>query len=155
MKPLVVDSLATVIFFTIIPGLTETFLAGMAWGEVAAARATAIPVMLLTARPYGAWRDAVLARAARWPHAARLGRARDTAAEIAAFLSFQVPVYAAILALAGADAAQMGAAISAAVVFMVLLSRPFGLWLELCRRLAGLPPRSPAKSPLDSGAPAP
>lgn len=100
-------------------------------GQVAAARLTAIPVMLLTGRPYGMWRDAAFA-------ALRPSRAAGrTLTDVAAFVTFQVPVYAAILWLAGAEGGQMAAALSSAVVAMVLLSRPFGLWLDWMRRLFG------------------
>ena len=62
--------------------------------------------------------------------------------DVLAFLSFQVPVYAATLVLAGAGPAEIAAALGIAVVLMVPLSRPFGLFLEAVRRVA-----SPAVPP--------
>ena len=105
----------------------------MDWGPAATARLAAVPVMLLTGWPYGMWRDAVLHRLG----AARRGRVERSAIDVAAFTTFQVPVCAAILALAGASTAQVAAALSSATVFMLLLSRPFGLFLDAARRLAG------------------
>lgn len=59
-----------------------------------------------------------------------------------AFVSFQAPLYAAILALAGADAGQMVAALASAILFMVILSRPYGLFLDWVRRRAGTHPQA-------------
>lgn len=97
-----------------------------------AARLTAIPVMLATGRPYGLWRDAAFA--ALRPS----GTVGRTAVDVGAFVTFQVPVYAAILWLAGAEGGQMAAALGGATVGMILLSRPFGLWLDWMRRVCGV-----------------
>ena len=129
-----VDSVAAVIFFTVVAGASEAFVARLSWEQVATSRATAVPVMLATGRPYGMWRDAAF----------RLARARGAVSragvDVVAFVGFQVPVYAAILWLAGASGAQMAAALSSATAFMLLLSRPYGLWLDGMRRVFGAEP---------------
>ena len=136
MRRYAVDSLAALLFFTAVATATERLIAGMDWGQVATARLAAVPVMLATGRPYGIWRDAVFHRL-RAAHRGRLGR---SAIDVVAFMAFQVPVYAAILALAGASAGQAAAALSSATAFMLLLSRPFGVFLDACRRVAGTAP---------------
>ena len=88
----------------------------MDWSEVAAVRLVALPVILLTGRPYAIWRDAALRRAP----GGMIGR---TLADVAAFLTFQVPVTLAILALGGADRSEMALAAGAAVLLCV---RPSG-----------------------------
>lgn len=93
-------------------------MAGPAWEQVAVSRAVCVPVMLAPGRPYGMWREVVLERLA--PR----GRATRVAVDIAAFVSFQVPVLAAILWIAGADGSQMAAALGSASMAMVLLRRP-------------------------------
>ena len=50
-----------------------------------------------------------------------------------AFLTLPVPVYVATLALVGANASEIAAAVSASIVFMILLSRPFGIYLQAVR----------------------
>ena len=119
--------------------LSERLIAGTDWSQVAWARAAAVPAMLLTGRSYGLRRDAVLAGLG----AAGRGRVGRTAIDLAAFMTFQVPVYAVILAFAGASAAQTLAALSSATLFMLLLGRPFGLFLDAVRRLAGTAPPLP------------
>ena len=51
------DTFALVAFSTLAGMATELFIAGMTLAQSAQARATAVPVMLLTARPYGLFRD--------------------------------------------------------------------------------------------------
>ncbi|MBM7066935.1 L-alanine exporter AlaE [Actibacterium sp. 188UL27-1] len=129
-----IDTLAAVFFFTIAATLSEAFIAKMSWSQVLWSRLFAVPAMIMTGRPYGMWRDWVFRRlsgpAPTWVWRGVL--------DILAFLSFQVPVYVAILLIAGATVPQVWAAVSAAIVFMVLLSRPFGLFLDMARRAFGV-----------------
>lgn len=114
---------------------TELFIAGMTLAQSAQARATAVPVMLLTARPYGLFRDWVFEMSGA---AAKGGEGRRALADIAAFVGFQVPVYATILALAGASLQQMVTACGTAAVILAVAGRPYGLLLEFCRWLFGV-----------------
>lgn len=132
MRNFIVDTIATIFFFTTVAALTELFIAGLAPAQVLTARLMSIPVMILTGRPYGMWRDWVFSF---FPH---FDRWAAIPVDIVAFLLFQVPIYVAILAVAGANRAEMIAAVGSAIVFMVVLSRPFGLFLEAMRRIFGL-----------------
>lgn len=129
MRLFIVDTLATIIFFTIIATFTELVIAGMAPGQVLITRAIMVVMMALTGRLYTAWRDWVFAR--MLPRR-RIGRA---VVDVVAFMAFQVPLYAATLALAGADPGKIITALGSATLFMLTLSRPFGLFLEWVRRL--------------------
>ena len=134
-----VDTIAAVAFFTLIAAATEYLIAGLEPLQILVSRTATIPALILTGRPYGLWRDAILSRTG----ARRRGRAAMLAADTVAFLSFQVPIYAAILTLAGASGPQMTAALGTATVAMLLLSRPFGLFLDWVRRRAGVAPEMP------------
>lgn len=134
--PSVVDSVASLVFFTLAAGTVERFIAGLDWDQVLTARLAAVPAILLTGRPYGLWRDAIL----RWSRAADRGPLARTALDVLAFVSFQLPVYVLILLLAGAELEQIVLAAGSAVGVMMLLSRPFGLYLDLARRVAGVAP---------------
>jgi hypothetical protein len=133
-----VDALALVAFFTVVAGATELLIAGLSPRQVLISRAATVPVLLLTGRPYGLWRDAILTRTG----ARGRGRAALLAVDTAAFLSFQVPIYAAILVVAGATPDQMIRALAAATVGMLILGGPYGLFLDWVRRRAGVAPRS-------------
>lgn len=134
MRLLLIDTLATIFFFTIVATFTELVIAGMSPREVLITRSLMIPVMVLTGRPYGAWRDWLFMRTSPRHRITR------TAVDILAFLSFQVPVYVATLVIAGADYKQIMTAIGSATIFMVILSRPFGLFLDFVRSIAGVSP---------------
>lgn len=134
MRRFVVDTATALIFFTAVASLSELFIAGMDAREVLTTRLLMIPVIVLTGRPYGIWRDWLFAlfRPARGVGAG--------ATDIAAFLSFQGSVYAATLAVSGAAPTEIVAAVGSAVVLMVLLSRPYGMLLDHVRTRAGLGP---------------
>ena len=130
MKSYFIDTAATITFFTVIAALSELLIAGMNPTQVLIARLIMMPVMMVTARPYGLWRDWFFSktRPQRW--------LTYVVGDIIAFITFQVPVYVATLALAGANASEIAAAVSASIVFMILLSRPFGIYLEAVRNWA-------------------
>lgn len=131
MRLFVIDTLSTIIFFTAVATFSELVVAGMDPSDVLVTRLLMVPIMIMTARPYTRWRDWLLERVAprnRWSAAL---------VDIAAFLSFQAPVYGATLVLAGASPVEAGAAIGSALGFMILLARPFGLFVEGVRRLFG------------------
>ena len=130
MKSYFIDTAATVTFFTVVAALSELLIAGMDPKQVLIARLIMIPVMMATARPYGLWRDWFFSktRPQRW--------LTNLVGDIIAFITFQVPVYVVTLALAGATASEIAAAVSASIVFMILLSRPFGIYLEAVRNWA-------------------
>lgn len=133
MRKFLADTFALVVFLTLAGLLVELLVAGMTLAQSVQARAAALPVTLATARPYGLFRDWVF-----WASGAEAGgAARRALADVGAFVAFQVPVYAAILALAGAGPRQVAAACGAAAVLLVVLGRPYGLFLGLARRLFG------------------
>ena len=139
----VADTLALVIFFTIVSGLNERFVAGMGWGEVLVSRAIGAPLMVLTARPYGVWRDWFLQAIAPRMPATRL------IFDGIALLAFQVPIYMAILYASGADGRGIVFGAAGFAGLMLLLGRPYGVWLEFVRRQFGL--RGPGRKPMSLG----
>lgn len=131
MKSYFVDTIGAIVFFTIVAGLSELVIAGMHPGQVLVVRLITIPVMMVTGRPYGIWRDFVFATLTPRRKPAVF------ACDVAAFLTFQVPVYVTTLAIAGATIPEVVSAVGASIVFMILLSRPYGLFLDALRRWAG------------------
>ncbi len=129
MRLLIIDTIATILFFTVVATFSELIVAGMEPSQVLATRLLMIPIMVVTGRPYTAWRDWL------FKQVRPQGRWGTTLVDIAAFLSFQAPVYAATLMIAGASTAEIGAAIGSAALFMVVLARPFGIFVDLARRI--------------------
>jgi hypothetical protein len=133
-RPFLADTAAMLTFFTLLGVLNERLVAGMAWDEVLRARLIGAAAMVPTARPYGLWRDAALPRlAGREP-----GRLRLLLADTATLLSFQLPLYAAILLAGGAEAQEVLRGVAGASVVMTASGRPYGLWLDVVRRWAGV-----------------
>jgi hypothetical protein len=149
------DTLALLVFSTLGALLTEIVIAGLSPSQSAHARLTAIPVILATARPYGLYRDRVMRRLRAGETATR---ARRTTADTLAFLTFQLPIYWTILAFAGASLRQAAVSSVAATALIVVSGRPYGLLLDLCRRLLRVPtpePEDPSIAPLAESVPDP
>jgi hypothetical protein len=95
-RAFIADTTALIVFFTTTGIINEHFVAGMTWEQVFHARLLGAALMVPVARPYGIWRDWVMQRA-------RPGRLSRLLWDSLALLSFQVPIYAAIIAISGAS----------------------------------------------------
>lgn len=122
---------------------TEIVIAGLTVTQSLYARLTAIPVILITARPYGVYRDWIW-RAWRGDE----GAARRLIVDTAALVSFQLPLYWMILAFVGASVWQIAAASVTAILILAVSGRPYGVLLDAFRRLFGVTPRA-ARRALD------
>lgn len=133
LRAFAADTTALVLFFTVTGALNERFVSGMSWNEVLHARLLGAALMIPVARPYGLWRDWLMRRAAptRW---SRLFW------DSLALVSFQVPIYAAIIAISGASGRGLVLGILGATVIMLVSGRPYGAFLNWVRRRFGLPP---------------
>ncbi len=91
-----------------------------------------IPVMVISARPYGLWRDWVLNRVAGRTKFSRI------IADITAFLVFHIPLYVASLIVAGGSRSEIATAVVGAVAAMLVMGRSFGIYLDSVRKWAGI-----------------
>lgn len=143
LRSFAADTLALVIFFTVVSGLNERFIAGMSWPEVATSRSIGAVLMVLTARPYGYWRDWFLNMTKPATPTATL------VMDSIALLSFQVPVYVLIIFASGARGMGVVTGTVGFAVLMLVLGRPYGLWLDFVRRRFGL--SGPGQKPMSLG----
>ena len=127
------DTLALIVFFTTTGILNERFIAGMTWDQVFHARLLGAALMVISGRPYGLWRDWIM-------RFAGTGRLSQIAWDSLALVSFQVPIYAAILAISGASGAELLRGSLGVTVIMLALGRPYGAFLNVVRKRFGLPP---------------
>lgn len=135
LRIIAADIAAMILFSTAMCMAIEVFVAGLTLFQSLQARAAAIPVNLLTGRPYGWFRDRLfrlLRIDASRPLKMILG---DTLA----FLVFQVPLYVAVLLLAGATWSQIALSSLSMSILFSIAGRPYGVFLEFCRKLAGVP----------------
>ena len=132
-RSFVADTLALIVFFTATGIVNERFIAGMAWEQVFHARLLGAVLMVPVGRPYGVWRDWMM-------RLARENRFSRLLWDSLALVSFQVPIYAAIIAVSGATGGGLLRGILGAAVMMLVLGRPYGAFLNRVRGLFGLPP---------------
>jgi hypothetical protein len=132
-KSFIADTLALILFFTTTGVINERFIAQMTWEEVFDARLLGALLMIPVGRPYGLWRDWMMKRATD----TRISRLFW---DSAALLSFQVPIYAAIIAVSGASGKGLLYGVLGATIMMLVLGRPYGWFLNIVRRLFVLSP---------------
>lgn len=129
----VADTLALILFFTTTGIINERFIAGMTWEQVLHARLIGGALMIPVGRPYGMWRDWMMSHA-------KANRSSQLLWDSLALMSFQVPIYAAIIAFSGASGDGLIRGMLGAAAMMILLGRPYGAFLNWIRHLFGLPP---------------
>ncbi|EJM24738.1 L-alanine exporter AlaE [Pseudomonas sp. GM25] len=129
----IADTTALILFFTTTGIINERFIAGMTWDQVLHARLVGAVLMVPVARPYGLWRDWVMKRASPL-------RVSRLLWDSFALVSFQVPLYAAIIASSGASGGELVRGTLGAALMMLALGRPYGAFLNRVRKVFGLPP---------------
>jgi hypothetical protein len=129
----IADTTALILFFTTTGIINERFIAGMTWEQVFHARLLGAVLMVPVGRPYGIWRDWLMQRA-------RPDRLSQLLWDSLALVSFQVPIYAAIIAISGASGRGLLLGVLGATIMMLALGRPYGAFLNRVRALFGLPP---------------
>lgn len=134
-RAFIADTTALILFFTTTGIINERFAAGMTWNQVLHARLLGMVLMVPVGRPYGIWRDWIMQRA-------RPDRFSQLLWDSLALVSFQVPIYAAIIAISGASGRGLLLGVLGATVMMLALDRPYGAFLSWVRALFRLPPGS-------------
>ena len=126
------DTFALVVYCFIAGMAIEILVSGMSFQQSLSSRLLSIPVNILIAWPYGRYRDLfirIAGRADRYPFLLR------NLADLLAYVSFQSPVYAAILWSVGADGQQIITAVASNAVVSMAMGVVYGYFLEYCRRL--------------------
>ena len=133
MRRFVADTLAMIIFSTVVAMMIEIAIAGMTVEQSVQTRLIAAPVNLATGWIYGLFRD-WLFRLTR-TDMTKAGWISKTVLDTMAFVIFQMPLYAGILYTAGATPIQIVTASSTATLSVAPLGRPYGMFLDYIRRL--------------------
>ncbi|OED42918.1 hypothetical protein ACH42_11350 [Endozoicomonas sp. (ex Bugula neritina AB1)] len=125
----IADTFALITFGLVVGMFVELFVAGLTLEQSIQSRLMSIPVNLLIARPYGIYRDWVI----DWNVPGKKNFLGSTLLDIIAFISFQIPVYAVLVGTTGAGIDQVMTACIGQIGAMVVMGRPFGLWMQMCR----------------------
>ncbi len=131
LRHAVADTFAMVVYCSVVNMMIEIFLSGMSFEQSLSSRLVAIPVNILIAWPYGFYRDAFMRFTKRYSQASWA----KNFADVLAYVTFQSPVYVAILWSVGADWSQIVAAVSSNIIVSMLMGAAYGYFLDYCRRL--------------------
>jgi hypothetical protein len=132
------DTSALIVYSTVAGAFVEMVVAGLTFEQCLRARLTAVPIIFITGRPYGVYRDWLWRLLGAENGVAR----RRVIADTTAFASFQLPVYWIVLIIAGATFWQIAAASVTAIIVLLVSGRPYGALLDLFRKLFRLTPRA-------------
>lgn len=142
LRHAVADTFAMVVYCTVVNMMIEIFLSGMSFEQSLSSRLVAIPVNIIIAVPYGFYRDFGMRQARRVSTSGWM----KNIADVVAYVTFQSPVYVAILLVVGADWHQIAAAVSSNIVVSMMMGAAYGYFLDYCRRLFRVSPYQQAKA---------
>ncbi len=136
----VADTVGNVTYPLIVASAID-YASGLNLTGIVAARASGIPLNVATGRPYGWWREQVC-RLTNTTE--KSGRVRKTLADLLAFNTFQVPLYAGLVAFGSYvsegkidwEKAKNGATYLAGI--SPLIGPTMGLYMDLMRRFFGV-----------------
>lgn len=135
MRRYLADTLAMVIFSTVLGAFLEIMVAGLSIRQSMRVRLSAIPVILFAGRPYGLYRDWLFSRLRERDDGSRRSLILDTVANA----SYQAVLYVGILAMNGVELAKMVEALLSVIAVGLVACRPYGLFLIQVRKLFGIP----------------
>ena len=142
LRHAVADTFAMVVYCTVVNMMIEIFLSGMTFQQSLSSRLVAIPVNIIIAVPYGFYRYFAMRQARRISPSGWM----KNIADVVAYVTFQSPVYVAILLVVGADWHQIAAAVSSNIVVSMMMGAAYGYFLDYCRRLFRVSPYQQAKA---------
>lgn len=142
LRHAVADTFAMVVYCTVVNMMIEIFLSGMSFQQSLSSRLVAIPVNIIIAVPYGFYRDFAMRQARLISPSGWM----KNIADVIAYVTFQSPVYVAILLVVGAEWQQIAAAVSSNIVVSMLMGAAYGYFLDYCRRLFRVSPYQQAKA---------
>jgi hypothetical protein len=128
------DTISLVTFAFAVGMFAEVVVSGLSVFQSLQSRLMAIPLNTAVARPYGIYRDWLFSRT----RARERGKLLRITVDIFAMWTFMMPQYAAVLFFVGAAPGQILTACLTISVMMTMIGRPYGLYLELWRRLFGI-----------------
>jgi len=134
MRRIAADVFAMVVFSTVLGTAIEIGVVGLTLFQSLQARSMAIPLNIVSGRPYGIFRDWLIRQLGLTPE----NRVGFALGDITAFVLFQIPLYAIVLFVSGATASQVGVACLSMSLLFAASGRPYGLFLDACRRLFGV-----------------
>jgi len=134
LKKFLADTFAMVLFSLIVGGFVELVITGLTLAQTLKIRATAISISLIIGRPYGLYRDWIFKKVTSKNKTALQTFLLDTFTN----LTFQIPLYILILLLNGATLVQVFMAVSSILILVSISGRPYGIFLNFCRKLFGV-----------------
>ena len=134
MKRYLADTFAMIVFSTVCGAFIEIVIAGLSVGQSMRIRIAAIPIILFAGRAYGLYRDWLF----RLLGGNQPRELKSVVIDTFANFSFQITLYLILLFINGATMEQTLKAGGSIVIFLIISGRPYGIFLNGCRKLFGV-----------------
>ena len=123
------DIFALITFGLVVGMSVELFIAGLTFEQSLHSRTLSIPINVVIARPYGIYRDWLMG----FNFPGRNSIFGASLLDVLAFITFQMPIYALTVASSGAGLEYVIAACVGQLGAMLIMGRPYGIWMQVCR----------------------
>lgn len=130
VKKFLSDTFAMISFSTVFGMLIEVFIAKLTLSQSIQTRLTAAPLNLITARPYGMYRDFMCQKF----KISKNDKKKYLLLNILTIITFQMPIYALILLSVKAELWQILKSCLLLIPVAVFLGGPYGLYIDWCRK---------------------
>jgi hypothetical protein len=137
VRAYLVDTAARIVFYVPAIGVWEKWVAGMENGEVLRSRTGAVLVNLVAGRLHGKVREWLSGITGVGPHSPP---SRKLLLDTLSGSLVGLVTYGSVLYLSGASLDEAAIALPFGLLFTSSTGRPFGRFLDLCRRLSGTTP---------------
>jgi hypothetical protein len=127
------DTFALITFGLVVGMAVEILVAGLTIDQSLQSRLLSVPVNMIIARPYGVYRDWMMGFSRLFPSTLKARALGNTVLDTFAFVSFQIPVYAILIATTGASVDQIITAALGQIGALMLMARPYGMYMQFCR----------------------
>jgi len=134
LRGFIADSFSMITFSLPLGMANELLIGGLSLAETARSRAMSLPFNLVTARPYGKYRDWVFSKCGVTDGSSFL---KKYLVDTFAFGTFQAPLYAGMLYLSGANREEIERAVGTVTVLSPLIGRACGYYMDYIRRRVG------------------
>jgi hypothetical protein len=136
-KEYLVDTSASVTFYTPIMASMEYLVAGMELPEVLTSRIAAASLHLVTSRPFGKFREWY---AGKWNADVNSSSTKKFLVDTSALLLYQILLYSSILACSGASLEEAVVALPTGLMIGASTGRGYGKFLDRWRKKCGTKP---------------
>ncbi|MCR4327552.1 MAG: L-alanine exporter AlaE [Nanoarchaeota archaeon] len=147
-KKYLVDTTSSLIYSNAVFTPIELLTTGGNLEEVSETRLKMSLIALAISRPYGAFRNFWSQKV--WKVDKESSKLKKYASDVTANLSYYGGIYTIMALSSGRDLKEIGTALACASITTAVTGRPYGMFMDYCRKKVGIQPAIKSKNDLES-----